>query len=291
MKAGDAGRVPAPTRVASVARAARLLELVAEMPEAERTAARFARALGKPLPTVYHLLKTLVDARLLARDGNGCYHLGSAVGVLAEAYHRQSVPHPALLAGLTTLAAETAESAYLCGWRHGGICILAAREGTRAVRVADLQTGYFGQGHARASGKVLLAFAAEEDRLAYLAGHPLHPVTPATITDPERFAAELATVRLQGYATDVGELAEGVACLAVPVLVRDRLVAGYAVAAPQGRFQQNFVPYLDSASRAASAAAARLRQEAPEPAAPRPKSRRATPAAPAGTAPGGTGGT
>jgi IclR family acetate operon transcriptional repressor len=285
MKADEPARVPVPTRVASVARAARLLELVAEMPEEERTAARFARALGKPLPTVYHLLKTLVDARMLARDGNGCYHLGSAVGVLAEAYHRQSVPDPALLAGLTTLVGETAESVYLCGWRHGGISILAARAGTRPVLVADLRTGYFDRAHARASGKVLLAFAAAEDREAYLADHPLDPVTPQTITDPERFAAELAAVRQQGYATEEGELAEGVACLAVPVLVRDRLVAGYAVAAPQARFQQNFGAYLESLGRAASAAAAQLRQDVTPRAAPRRKPpTRAEPAL------GGTGG-
>jgi IclR family transcriptional regulator, acetate operon repressor len=261
MKANEPGRVTTPTRVASVARAARLLELVVEMPEEERTAARFARALGKPLPTVYHLIKTLVDARLLARDGNGCYHLGSAVGDLAEAYHRQSVPDPALLAGLTALAAETAESVYLCAWRHGDICILASREGTRAVRVGDLQAGYFDRAHARASGKVLLAYAADEDRLAYLADHPLDRVTARTITDPARFADELAAVRRQGYAREDAELAEGVACLAVPVLVRGRLVAAYAVAAPETRLHQNFDAYRRSLDQSASAAAFSLSQD------------------------------
>jgi DNA-binding IclR family transcriptional regulator len=256
-------RESTPTRVASVARAARLLALVAAMPENERTAARFARALGKPLPTVYHLLSTLVDARLLARDGNGCYHLGSAIGLLAEAYQRQSVPDPDLLSCLTVLAAETAESAYLCAWRHGDIAILASRQGTLAVRVADLRIGYYDKAHARASGKVLLAFAAREDRLAYLAEHPLYPVTPQTIVDPGRFEEELETVRLQGFATEVEEFTEGVACLAVPILVGDRLLAAYTISAPAARFHHNFQAYLDSLGRAASVAAAAVLGEAP----------------------------
>jgi IclR family acetate operon transcriptional repressor len=256
-------RESTPTRVASVARAARLLALVAATPENERTAARFARALGKPLPTVYHLLSTLVDARLLARDGNGCYHLGSAIGLLAEAYQRQSVPDPDLLSCLTVLAGETAESAYLCAWRHGDIAILASRQGTLAVRVADLRIGYYDKAHARASGKVLLAFADRADRLAYLAEHPLYPVTPQTIVDPGRFEEELETVRLQGFATEVEEFTEGVACLAVPILVGDRLLAAYTISAPAARFHHNFQAYLDSLGRAASVAAAAVLGEAP----------------------------
>jgi DNA-binding IclR family transcriptional regulator len=133
------------------------------------------------------------------------------------------------------------------------------------VRVGDLETGYFDRGHARASGKVLLAYAADEDRLAYLAGHPLDPVTPRTITDPARFAEELAAVRRRGYAREDAELAEGVACLAVPVLVRDRLVAAYAVAAPEPRLHQNFDAYRLSLDRSASAAAAALSDDKQRP--------------------------
>lgn len=246
---------PTPTRVASVARAARLLALVASTPEDQRTAARIARALGKPLPTVYHLLSTLVDARLLARDTNGCYHLGSAVGVLADAYQRQAVPHPELLSRLTDLAGETQESAYLSAWRQGDISILAAREGTRAVRVASLRIGYYENAHARASGKVLLAFTDPADRVAYLAHHPLRPVTPRTIVDAGRFAEELEAVRLQGFATELEEFTDGVCCLSVPVLAQDRLLAAYTISAPRGRFDESFSSYLDSLVRAASSAA------------------------------------
>jgi DNA-binding IclR family transcriptional regulator len=251
--------------VASVARAARLLALVASMPEEDRTAARFARALGKPLPTVYHLLSTLVDAKLLAREGNGCYHLGNAVGVLADAYLRQAVPNPELLASLTVLASETRESAYLCAWRHGDISILASREGRLAVRVANLGVGYYDNAHARASGKVLLAFATPANRDAYLADRSLARVTPRTIVDQGRFEEEMETVRLKGFATEVEEFAEGVACLAVPILVRDRLLAAYTVSAPVARFHDNFDSYLDSLARAASAAAAAVTGGTPPP--------------------------
>lgn len=245
-----------PTRIASVASAARLLALVGSLSDEENTAANLARALGRPLPTTYHLLSTLVDAKLLARDARGAYHLGSAVGVLADAYQRQVVPFPELLSCLTTLAGETGESAYLSAWRFGDISILAAREGTLAVRVANLRPGYYDKAHARASGKVLLAFAVSADRLRYLSEHPLEPVTARTIVQPEKFEEELQTVRLQGFATEEEEFAEGVACLSVPILARDRLLAAYTVSAPSHRFDQKFDSYLKSLLRAASEAAA-----------------------------------
>ena len=57
----------APTRIRSVRRAAALLEHVAASP-AGCTGTEAAAALDIPPPTAYHLLSTLVDAGLLAKD-------------------------------------------------------------------------------------------------------------------------------------------------------------------------------------------------------------------------------
>ncbi|HVT68992.1 MAG TPA: IclR family transcriptional regulator C-terminal domain-containing protein, partial [Trebonia sp.] len=169
-----------------------------------------------------------------------------------------------LLTALTALAGETGERAYLCAWRHGDISILASRQGTLAVRVAELNVGYYDKAHARASGKVLLAFAEPQNRAVYLADHPLHAVTARTIVDSRRFAEVLETVRLQGFATEVEEFVEGVACLAVPIMVGDRLIAAYTISAPAARLHDNFDAYLDSLGRAASAATAAVLGQAPD---------------------------
>jgi IclR family acetate operon transcriptional repressor len=84
-------------RIRSVLRASQLLLLMATVAEEDRTVHRLAEQLGPSVPTVYHLLNTLVDARLLARDERRHYVLGLSVGVLSAAYVAQSVPPPELL--------------------------------------------------------------------------------------------------------------------------------------------------------------------------------------------------
>ncbi|MBW5483879.1 helix-turn-helix domain-containing protein [Streptomyces bambusae] len=62
----------APTLIGSVQRALRLLE--AMNAEGEVTAKRLSRVTGIPLPTVYHLLRTLTHEGYVLREG-GAFRL------------------------------------------------------------------------------------------------------------------------------------------------------------------------------------------------------------------------
>jgi DNA-binding IclR family transcriptional regulator len=232
------------TRIQSVSRAARLLMLIAALPEEERTVNRMAAELGTSVPTVYHLLNTLVDAKLLARDERKQYRFGFAMEVLSVAYAQQTVPPPELRAPLRWITEATGESAYLSAWRSGNPVVLAHLAGTHAVQVTNLRPGYRGAANARASGKVLLAFADAADRERYLAMHPLERVTEKSIVDPEVFAAELAMVAEQGYAAEVEEFSAGVACLAVPIWSNGVLMGCYTISAPVERYGRQQAEYL-----------------------------------------------
>ncbi|MGP4018729.1 IclR family transcriptional regulator [Saccharopolyspora sp. 5N708] len=235
---------PKGTRIRSVSRAARLLMLIASLPEHERSVNRLAKELGTSLPTVYHLLNTLVDAKLLVRDELKRYRFGLAMEVLSIAYAQQTVPSPELLAPLRWITETTGESAYLTAWRGGNPVVLAQLSGTHAVQVTNLRPGYRGAANARASGKVLLAFAEPGDRERYLAMHPLERVTDRTIVDPEVFANELEKVAARGYATDVEEFSLGVACLAIPIWSNGVLIGSYTIAGPLERYRRQQAHYL-----------------------------------------------
>ncbi|ODT99868.1 MAG: hypothetical protein ABS81_24930 [Pseudonocardia sp. SCN 72-86] len=232
------------TRIQSVSRAAQLLMLIASLPESERSVNRMAAELGTSVPTVYHLLNTLVDAKLLTRDERKQYRFGLAMEVLSVAYAQQTVPPPELVAPLRRIIEDTGESAYLTAWRTGNPVVLAHLSGTHAVQVTNLRPGYRGVANARASGKVLLAFAEPDDRERYLAMHPLTAVTDRTITDPDVFAKELAQVVRNGYATEVEEFSAGVACIAVPVWRNGMLMGCYTVSAPVERYRKQRSDYL-----------------------------------------------
>ena len=86
-----------------------------------------------------------------------------------------------------------------------------------------IKTGHGMQLEAYCSGigKMLLAHLPDAQRESYLAGGPFVPLTPNTIVDPIRLAAELDQIREQGFAQDKGEIVEGLVCMAVPVCNRD----------------------------------------------------------------------
>lgn len=243
------------TRLQSVARAARLLSIVASAPEHDRTVKELATRLGVSTGTTYHLLNTLVDAKLLTRDRHRQYHLGLAVGRLAAAYYRQTQAPLELTAPLAEVVESTGESAYLSAWRYGELEILAHLPGTHAVRVMDLKEGFHGAAHARASGKVLLALTWEEERVHYLNSHRLIALTAQTITDRDSFDAELAAVANQGYGTDEEEFSPGVSCVSVPVLHDKALVGAYTLSAPVERYKLRKEEYLSRLKQAAEDAA------------------------------------
>jgi IclR family acetate operon transcriptional repressor len=240
------------TRIQSVARAGRLLLWIASQPNGA-TAKEIAEAQGLALPTTYHLLNTLVDGGLLTRDAQRRHVLGSGIAILAQAYMRaKSVPE-ALLGALQELARRTGETVYLADWGQNEIRVLASIEGNQVVRVAEVSSGPYEFGHARANGKVLLAFATDEVREAYLRNHPLVPVTSSTIVQPSQFERELAAIRERGYAYDEEEYSQGVSCVAAPVLVDGQIVAAMGLAVPADRFNERRAELTAAVLDAASA--------------------------------------
>src|ERR671916_409618 len=100
------------TRIRSVARASQVLLWVARQRHGA-TAKEIAAAHGLALPTMYHLLNTLVDEGLLAKDLHRRYILGRSGAILAQAYLRGKAVPDGLLAALREVARRTGETSYL----------------------------------------------------------------------------------------------------------------------------------------------------------------------------------
>ncbi len=211
-------------------RAARLLLQLARH-EHGCTLTEAARSLDLAVPTAHHLLATLTAEGLAAKDSRRRYGLGPRIAVLADGFERQARPG-FLMDPLHRLAERTGETAYLARWADGDIRALACVRGGNAVQVAEVEPGPYRHAHARATGKLLLAFARPEDRDAYLTAHPPEPVTTRTLTDPAALAAELAAIRERGYAEDLEEYRDGVACVSAPLLWDGVIVAAYTVSTP-----------------------------------------------------------
>jgi IclR family acetate operon transcriptional repressor len=223
------------TRIQSVARAARLLIWVADQPDGA-TVKEMASSQDLALATTYHLVNTLVDEGLLTKDAQRRYILGPSTAILSEAYLRARTVSETLLTALRELARRTEETAYLADWGEYDIRVLGCVEGRQMVRVAEVGSGPYEHGHARATGKLLLAYAPPELREAYLRSHPLVPVTSATICDRKRLDAEFERIRERGYAFDEEEYAKGICCVAAPLRREGHVIAAFGLAVPADRF-------------------------------------------------------
>jgi IclR family transcriptional regulator, acetate operon repressor len=228
-------KAPGGTRIQSVARGCQLLLWLAERRHGA-TAKEAAFATRLALPTTYHLLNTLVDQGLLTKDGQRRYTLGRSTAILAQAYLRGSSVPESLLSALREVAAQTNETVYLADWGEHDIRVLASVEGKNIVRVAEVAGGAYEAAHARANGKVLLAYAWPEVREAYLDAHPLRPRTARTICEPGDLETELESIRDRGYAIDNEEFAEGVSCVAAPIIENGGIVAALGLSVPTERF-------------------------------------------------------
>ncbi|MFL6041954.1 MAG: IclR family transcriptional regulator [Gaiellales bacterium] len=237
-----------PTRIQSVRRAAAALEVVARASGGVR-AAEMAAALEVPLPTAYHLLNTLTEEGLLTKLDDRRYQLGPRVGVLAEAFAAQISAPEHLVARLRELSDRTGETSYLSAWRRGDSVLLSIIEGRQAVRVSGLHLGYSGLTHARASGKVLLAYGPPGTIEAYLQSHAMETPTRRTVNDGGALQAEAARTRAAGYAVDEEEFAEGVSCVAAPVADGSMAIG---ISAPSERFRERRAELIDTVVEIAS---------------------------------------
>jgi IclR family acetate operon transcriptional repressor len=200
------------------------------------TAKEVAFANRVALPTTYRILNTLLEQGLLAKDNRRRYVLGRATNNLVHAYLRGAAVSDGMVARLRELASRTGAAAYLADWGDHEMRTLASVEGADLPHLADIASGPLRDAHARASGKLLLAYAAPELRDRYLAAHPRRRLTEATRCDSAAIDRELERIRRQGYAHDDQEYAAGVSCVAAPVRRDGRITAALAVSVANERF-------------------------------------------------------
>jgi IclR family acetate operon transcriptional repressor len=249
----DTGDKPRGTRIQSVARGCQLLMWLADRSDGA-TAKEVAFANRLALATTYHILNTLLEQGLLAKNARRRYVLGDGTATLAHSCLRGSAVSESMLASLRVLAARTQTTAYLADWGERDMRMLASVEPASQPRIADVAQGSVTDAHARANGKVLLAYADRDVREEHLAAHAPRRLTEATLCDAAALDHALAQVREHGYAVDDQEFAAGVSCVAAPLLRDGRIVAAFGVSMSTQVFRQRRPAMIAAVTELAHAA-------------------------------------
>ncbi|KIZ14358.1 IclR family transcriptional regulator [Streptomyces natalensis] len=213
----------------TVDRALSILPLLAEGPA---DLGRVADRLGVHKSTALRLLRTLHEHGLVHRQSDQRYRLGARLFALAqqavESLDIREIAHPHLVA-LNEQCGHTVH--------------LAVHEEHEVVYIDKVDSRYPVRMYSRigkpvaltvaAVAKLLLADLPEPERRGLAEKLDYPPYTARSTPHATAFLAELATVREQGWATDLGGHEESINCVAAPIRGTDgRVVAAMSVSAP-----------------------------------------------------------
>ena len=253
----------------AIDRGAELLVRVLESAEPVALS-ELARASGIPKSTASRLLSALERQGLVAQEGErGRLRPGPAIlrvaerGLLERSIVDEAGP------SLDRLGERTGETINLAVPAHDGVAHVAEVE-SRHFLGAGQWLGRSVDYHCTAVGKLFMAFG----RAPVPTGR-LPRLTTRTVTDPERLATELETVRQREFAAAVDELEIGLAAIAAPVRgAGGQVIAALSISGPTIRMHRQRIdelqPVLIGEARALSrrlGASARIehRIETPEP--------------------------
>jgi DNA-binding IclR family transcriptional regulator len=207
-------------------RAVELLQRLGEQ-TADVTVAELASEAGMPTSTAYRLLGELEQHGLVHRAADSTVALGTrlvALGRTAEAGLQLRLVAPAVTI-MSELCRETGETVILTAPCALEAIVLHVVE--TEIHSVRLSYAMFRRGpmHRGASAKILAAHLEPDERRRLL----------DAVRSPG-LEAELDQIRHDGFAVTIGELDEGAAAVAAPILDRrGRLLAGLSIAGPAGR--------------------------------------------------------
>ncbi|MFD7137581.1 IclR family transcriptional regulator [Streptomyces sp. NPDC059894] len=196
-----------------------------------------AAAAGVPKASAHRILQNLVATSFLASDGTGGYGPGPRLRALAARVTQGCEEDQIMRAELEVLSRRVGNTVHL-GVRTGdaATCLIKVT-GPKPVQTAS-RVGMHLPLHATSIGKCVLS-GLDDAALTALVGRVGLPArTEHTITDLDTLRAELARVRVQGFALDEEENEIGVRCLGAPVRdAKGTVIGGVSISA---------ITYVDS---------------------------------------------
>ncbi|MFD9718699.1 IclR family transcriptional regulator [Streptomyces sp. NPDC059076] len=195
-----------------------------------------AEVAGLPKTSTHRIAVTLVARGFLRQEDDGAYVLGTRLLELGSL-----VSTTTALAHLTQgvaaeLARATGETVLIAevDWRDRSLIITGRRElGPSPEALSSIgQRSVLANGCI--SGAILSALPPEETR-RIVPQLRLAQRTPLSITDPGALLQEIEASRTRGYAIENDQFIEGIAGVAVPILVAGRPAGAVAVCGPTVR--------------------------------------------------------
>lgn len=203
------------------------------------TIGEIGEKLDTPSSTVYRIIGTLKENGLVERiDREGHLILGMRTLTLTRSLNEQNILIKVARPEMRRLRDRTNESIHLYAISGTSQICLESAESFAPLRVMSTK-GEARPLYAGASGKVLLAFLGEEERMNLLSSMEITKVTPNTITDRAKLQKDLEKIRKRGYSHTRSEILDGAEGVAVPIFNgKNQIVASLSLAGPVQRMKK-----------------------------------------------------
>ncbi|WP_227355955.1 IclR family transcriptional regulator [Haladaptatus salinisoli] len=190
--------------------------------------------------TVHNHLTTLEENELVVKDGDQ-FHLGLRFFEFGEQIKNKHKICEVGVPEVDKLAEKTGELGNILVEEHGRGIYLYRANGENALSL-DTGIGSRVYLHQTGLGKAILAHIPEERVDEIIDEHSLRPSTEHTHSTRESLFEDLEQIRERGYALDMEERAEGIQCVAAPVITNDGTVRGaVSVAGPASRMRGDYL--------------------------------------------------
>ena len=230
------GHVKRDYTVRSVANALDLLEQF-QGDAAEISLSDMSRRLQLCKNNVFRLLATLQSRNYVEQNTKTeKYRLGVKTVELGQTVVRQLGRYVDARSIMESLVKDCNETACMSVFQDMCTVNLDVVECSHPLRVIP-HIGEFLPAYCTASGKLHMAYLAEEVLRKYIEEFQLLQRAPHTITNPEYLQTHLRQIAEQGYAIEDQELELGVRCVAVPIHdYSSRIIGAITLMGPAQRF-------------------------------------------------------
>lgn len=242
---------PRPTFVQSLARGLAVIRAF-DADHPELSLSDVARMTGLNRAAARRFLHTLVELEYVRTDGRR-FSLGPRVLELGYSYLSSLTLPELALPAMERLVERVHESCSMAVL-DGGEVVYVARVPTKRIMSVTISVGTRFPAYATSMGRVLLAHQPSDWLDSYLATARLEPLTPRTVTDPQRLREILEQVRSDGYCLVDEELEVGLRSMAAPIRGKQgRVLAAINVSAHISRGPAELIrkdllpPLLDTA--------------------------------------------
>tara|TARA_B110000285_G_C14732172_1_gene426946 strand:- start:73 stop:645 length:573 start_codon:yes stop_codon:yes gene_type:complete len=174
-------------------------------------------------------------AGYVSQDSSRHYYLSNKLTDYEQSHSIDSVVNwkEKLQPILKELTYKTGECTYLAVRANNKVWYIDKVDSLHSLKV-DHPIGNLAPLHCTALGKTFLAF--EDIKIDW----ELKKYTDKTIDDKKKLLKEISKIRLKGFAQDDEEYAEGIRCVARPILDKNfHIVAAIGISAPTIRFNDN----------------------------------------------------